>query len=183
MRKVIAVFNMTLDGVCDHRAGLADEELHRYYAKLIDNGGVILYGRTTYQLMLFWKEILRKPSTEKAMNDFANSIDKIQKLVFSNTLKDTGWRSAKIAKKTLVDEVLQLRQESGKDIFVGSRSLIIQLLNNDLIDEFQICIHPIIEGKGVLLFEKIKERIVLKLIKTELLNSGIAVLHYEPIRG
>jgi dihydrofolate reductase len=182
MRKVIAAFNMTLDGVCDHTTGIADEGLHQHYADLINNAGVILYGRTTYELMQFWKTLLQNPSGEKSMDDFAISIDKIPKLVFSNTLKDTNWDSAKLADRPLDEKVLALRQQSGKDVLVGSRSLIIQLLNSNLIDEFQICIHPVIEGKGLLLFDQIKDRIMLKLIKTKLLNSGAAVFYYEPIR-
>ncbi|MFN0189254.1 MAG: dihydrofolate reductase family protein [Bacteroidia bacterium] len=182
MKKVIAAFNMTLDGVCDHTTGIADEDLHNHYAELIDNGSVILYGRTTYQLMQFWQELLKKPSGEKAMDDFAISIDKIQKLIFSNTLKDTGWDSAKLAKRPLDEEILELKQHVDKDILVGSRSLIIQLLNSNLIDELQICIHPIIEGKGLLLFDQIKNKIMLKLIKTKLLSSGATVFYYEPIR-
>jgi len=181
MRKVIAAFNMTLDGVCDHTTGIADEGLHKHYSELLDNAGVILYGRTTYQLMQFWQTLLQNSSGERSMDDFAISIDKIQKLVFSNTLKDTGWDTAKLAKRPLDEEVLELKQQVGNDILVGSRSLIIQLLNSNLIDEFQICIHPIIEGKGLLLFDKIKGRIVLKLVKTKLLNSGATVFYYEPI--
>jgi len=183
MKKVIAAFNMTLDGICDHTAGIvADEELHQHYSELIDSAGVILYGRTTYQLMQFWQTLLQNPSGKKSMDDFAVSIDKIQKLVFSNTLKDTGWNSAALAKRRPDEEILELKQQAGKDILVGSRSLIIQLLNSNLIDEFQICIHPVIEGKGLLLFDQIKGRIMLKLIKTKLLNSGAAVFYYEPIR-
>ncbi|SFH45160.1 dihydrofolate reductase family protein [Pedobacter insulae] len=180
MRKVIAAFNMTLDGVCDHTAGIADEELHQHYADLIDNAGVILYGRITYQLMQFWQTLVTNPSGEKSMDEFAISINKIPKLVFSNTLKDTNWNSAKLANKPLEEMVLELKQQPGKDILVGSRSLIIQLLNNNLIDEFQICIHPIIEGKGLQLFDKIKNRIMLKLIKTKSLNSGVTVFYYRP---
>jgi len=183
MRKVIAAINMTLDGFCDHTAGIvADEELHLHYADLLNNAGVLLYGRTTYQLMQFWQTLLQNPSGKKSMDDFAISIDKIQKLVFSNTLKDTGWDSAKLASKSLVDEVLELKQQAGKDILVGSRSLIIQLLNSNLIDELQICIHPIIEGKGLLLFDQITDRIMLNLIKTKSLISGATVFYYEPIR-
>lgn len=181
MKKVIAAFNMTLDGVCDHTAGIADEGLHQHYAELIDNSGVILYGRTTYQLMQFWQTLLQNPSGEKSMDDFAISIDKIQKLVFSQTLTDTDWDSAEIANRSLDEEILELKKQPGKDILVGSRSLIIQLLNSDLIDEFQICIHPVIEGKGLLLFDQIKDRILLKLIKTKSLNSGAIVCYYEPI--
>lgn len=172
---------MTLDGVCDHTAGIADEGLHQHYTELLDNAGVILYGRTTYQLMQFWQTLLQNPSAENSMNDFAISIDKIDKLVFSNTLKDTGWHSATLAKRSLDEEILELKQQSGKDVLVGSRSLIIQLLNSNLIDEFQICIHPVIEGKGLLLFDQINDRILLKLSKTKLLNSGAIVLYYEPV--
>ncbi len=182
MKKVIAAFNMTLDGVCDHTTGVADEELHQHYSELLDNAGIILYGRTTYQLMQFWQKLLQNPSGEKSMNDFAISIDSIQKLVFSNTLKETGWDSAKLANRPLNEQVLALKQQPGKDILVGSRSLIIQLLNSNLIDEFQICIHPIIEGKGLLLFDQIKHRIVLKLVKTKSLSSGATVFYYEPTR-
>jgi dihydrofolate reductase len=182
MRKVIAAFNMTLDGVCDHTTGIADEELHQHYSELIDSAGIILYGRTTYQLMQFWQTLLQNPSGKKSMDDFAISIDKIPKLIFSKTLKDTNWDSAKLSDTPLDEKVLELKQQSGKDILVGSRSLIIQLLNSNLIDELQICIHPSIEGKGLRLFDQIKDRIMLKLIKTKILGSGATVFYYEPTR-
>lgn len=182
MRKVIAAINMTLDGYCDHTAGIiADDELHNHYAELLNNAGILLYGRTTYELMLFWKTLLINPSEEKAMNDFAISIDNVEKLVFSNTLKDTGWDSAKLAHKSLEEEVIELKKQAGKDIFIGSRSLIIQLLNSNLLDELQLCIHPVIEGKGLPLFDKIKEKTIFKLLKTKSLNSGAIIFYYQPI--
>lgn len=180
MKKVIAAFNMTLDGICDHTAGIADEQIHQHYAELIDNSSIILYGRTTYQLMQYWQSLLQNPSGKKSMDDFAIAIDKIQKLVFSNTLKDTGWNSATLAKKPLEEEVSELKQQTARDILVGSRTLIIQLLNSNLVDELQICIHPVIQGKGLLLFDHIKDRIEMKLVKTKVLNSGAIVLYYEP---
>jgi dihydrofolate reductase len=181
MRKVIAAINMTLDGFCDHTAGFfADEELHNHYSDLLNNSGILLYGRTTYQLMQVWQTLLENPSEKKSMNDFAVSLDKVEKLIFSNTLKETGWNTAKLANRPLDEEVLELKQKSGKDIFIGSRSLINQLLNSNLIDEFQICIHPVVEGQGLLLFDQIKERIFLKLLKTKSLTSGAAVFYYEP---
>lgn len=181
MRKVVAAINMTLDGFCDHTAGFfADEELHYHYADLLNNAGAILYGRTTYHLMQFWQTLLKNPSDEQSMNDFALSISKIEKLVFSNTIKETGWETAKLANRPPDEEVMELKQQSGKDIVVGSRSLIIQLLNRNLIDEFQICIHPVVEGKGLPLFDQIKDRTFFKLIKTKVLNSGATVFYYEP---
>ncbi|RYY99334.1 MAG: dihydrofolate reductase [Chitinophagaceae bacterium] len=182
MRKVVAAFNMTLDGVSDHTAGIADEGLHQHYAELIDRAGVILYGRITYQLMRYWQTVLQAPTGEQAMDAFAISIDRVPKLVFSGTLKETGWDSAVLANATLEEEVLGLRQQPGRDILVGSRSLIIQLLNSNLIDEFQLCIHPVIAGKGQQLFDQIRDRIVLKLVKTKLLHSGALVCYYEPVR-
>ncbi|RYY71193.1 MAG: dihydrofolate reductase [Chitinophagaceae bacterium] len=181
MRKVIAAMNMTLDGICDHRAGVADEDLHQHYAELLGNAGVTLYGRTTYQLMQFWQTLLEKTSGEKSMDDFALAIDKIPKIVFSHTLQHTGWDTATIATKELEQEVLELKQQPGKDILVGSRSLIIQLINLHLVDEFQICIHPMIEGKGLPLFNEIKDRTIFKLHNTKIFGSGAIVLYYQPI--
>ncbi len=182
MRKVIAAINMTLDGVCDHTVGVVDEGLHQHYTELIDNAGVILYGRTTYQLMQFWKTLFDNPSGKKSMDDFAVSINNIPKLVFSSTLQDTSWDTAKLSDIPLTEKVLELKQQSGNDILIGSRSLIIQLLNNNLIDEFQICVHPIIEGRGLKLFDQITNRIMLKLINTKTLNSGATIFYYEPTR-
>jgi dihydrofolate reductase len=180
MRKVIAAINMTLDGVCDHTVGVVDEGLHQHYTELIDNAGIILYGRTTYQLMQFWKTLFDNPSGKKSMDDFAVSINNIPKLVFSSTLQDTSWDTAKLSDIPLTEKVLELKQQSGNDILIGSRSLIIQLLNNNLIDEFQICVHPIIEGKGIKLFDHITDRIMLKLINAKILNSGATIFYYEP---
>ena len=180
MRRLIAALNMTLDGFCDHTAGLPDEEIHQHYTELLGQGDAILYGRTTYQLMEFWRTILDNPSEEKSMNDFAKAIDKIPKIVFSRTIKNVEWESATIAKRELKDEVLELKQQSGKDIFVGSRSLIIQLIKLDLIDEFQLCVHPVVVGSGMPLFENIDQRTILKLIKTKIFRSGAIILYYDP---
>src|SRR5688572_32820443 len=128
MKKVIAAFNMTLDGVCDHTAGVPDEEIHEHYTELLGQGGAILYGRTTYQLMEFWRTVLEKPSEEKSMNDFATAIDKIPKIIFSHTLKNVDWKTTIIANRGLKETVLELRQQSGNDIIIGSRSLIIKLV-------------------------------------------------------
>jgi dihydrofolate reductase len=180
MRKIIAAFNMTLDGICDHTAGIPDEEIHQHYTELLGQADVILYGRTTYQLMEFWRTLLEDPSEEKSMNDFAMAINKIPKIVFSHTMKNVEWKSATVAKRDLKEEVLELRKHSGKDILVGSRSLIIQLMKLNLIDELQLCIYPVVAGHGLPLFENINDRIILKLIKTKLFSGGAVILYYEP---
>lgn len=179
MAKLIAATNTTLDGICDHTAGIPDEEIHQYYTDLLNHAGVILYGRITYQLMQYWQPFLKNPSGKKTMDDFAVAIDKIPKIVFSNTLKSTDWDSAELSNQSLEAKVLELKKQSGKDILVGSRSLIIQLMKLNLIDEYQFCIHPVVAGGGLQLFESI-DRTVLKLIKTKTFGSGAITLYYQP---
>ena len=180
MRKIIAAINMTIDGFCDHTAGLPDEEIHQHYRDLLSNGDAVLYWRITYHLMQFWQTLIKNPSGEKSMDDFALAIDKIPKIVFSHTLKNVEWESAKLANRSIGEEVLQLKQQSGKDVFVGSRSLIIQLMNLNLIDELQLCVHPVIVGSGLPLFENINDRTILKLVKTKTFSGGAIILYYEP---
>ena len=180
MRKVIAAINMTIDGVCDHTAGIPDKEIHDHYARLLDDADVILYGRKTYELMQFWQTLLKNPLGEKSMDDFAVAIDRVPKTVFSRTLNNTGWESATLASKPLEETVQELRQQQGKNIFIGSRSLILQLMRLDLIDEFQLCVHPVVAGKGMPLFENI-DRTVLSLKKTKTFSGGAVTLYYEPI--
>jgi len=179
MSKIIAAINMTLDGFCDHTAGLPDEEIHQHYTELLSDADAILYGRITYQLMEFWRTLLENPSDEKSMNDFAIAIDKIPKIVFSHTLKDVEWDSARLSHQAIEEEVLELKQQSGKDILVGSPSLIIQLMNLNLIDEYQLCVHSVVAGSGLPLFKSIKDRINLKLLKTKTLGCGAIILYYE----
>ena len=180
MRKLIAAINMTLDGFCDHTVIIPDEEIHQHYTDLLDNAGVILYGSTTYQLMQYWQTLLKNPSGEKSMDDFGIAIDKIPKIVFSHKLKNTGWDSAKLANQPIEETVKELKQQSGKDILVGSRSLIIQLMKLNLIDEYQLCVHPVVAGSGLPLFENINDRTVFKLIKTKTFSGGAVTLYYEP---
>jgi dihydrofolate reductase len=178
MRKLIGAINMTLDGFCDHTAIIPDEEIHQHYTQLLSEGDAILYGRITYQLMEYWQPLVKNPSGEKTMDDFAMAIDKISKIVFSHTLKNVEWESAKLANRPIEEEVLELRQQSGKNIFVGSRSLIIQLMKLNLIDEFQLCVHPVIAGNGLPLFENVNDRKVLKLLKTKTFSGGAVILYY-----
>ncbi len=183
MRKVIAAMNITLDGFCDHTAGIADDELHQHYADLLASVGTLVYGRITYQLMeSYWPAIAKNPTGNKATDDFAALMDSIPKVVFSHTLQTVAWKSATLATRDIQDEISDLKQKAGKDILVGSPSLIVQLTQLGLIDEYQICIHPVILGKGLPLFTNITEKIPLTLVKTKTFNAGPIVLYYRPIR-
>ena len=181
MRKLIAAINMTLDGFCDHTAIIPDDEIHQHYNDLLSNAGTILYGRITYQLMEYWPTVVKSPTGNKPIDEFAITMDHIPKIVFSRTLKNVEWKTAKLAQRDIKEEVLELRQQAGKDILVGSPSLIVATMNLNLVDELQLCVHPVIAGKGLPLFKNINDRTLLKLVKTKTFaSSGSIVLYYEP---
>ena len=184
MRKLIAGINMTLDGICDHTAGIVDEALHQHYNEVINNSDTILYGRKTYQLMEYWQSVVKNPTGNKAMDDFAISIENITKVVFSNTLttETIGWKNVRVAKQGVEEEVSALKLQEKKDLLVGSPSLIATCLNLNLVDELQLCVHPVVAGKGLPLFKNINQRIIFKLLNTKTFSSGAIVLYYEPIK-
>ena len=183
MRKVIAAINMTLDGFCDHTAGIADDELHQHYNELLSQSGTILYGRITYQLMeSYWPTLVVNPTGNKPMDEFAMIIQNIPKIVFSHTLTNVVWENSKLAKGGIKEEVLELRQQKGKDILAGSPGLIAALTRLNLIDEYQLCVHPVILGSGLPLFKNINKKVILKLFKTKTFGSGSIVLYYKTAR-
>jgi dihydrofolate reductase len=180
MRKLIAAMNMTLDGFCDHTAMIADEEIHQHYTELLRSAGSIIYGRTTYQLMeSYWPTVVKNPTGTKSMDEFAVAIDNIQKIVFSRTLKNVEWKNTKLKNEIRKEEVQQLKQQPGKDILVGSPSLIVALTKLNLIDEYQLSVQPTIVGSGLPLFKNISERVDLKLLKTKTFGCGAVMFYYE----
>lgn len=179
MAKLVASLNMTLDGYCDHTSLTADDEILRHYASLLDSAEAVLYGRITYQLMEFWPTVLKNPTGNKLAEEFAVAIDRIPKVVFSNSLKSVDWKTARIATSGLKEEVSKLKQQLDGDILVSSRSLIVALANHGLLDEYQICVHPVVAGSGLPLFKDISERTVLKLRETKKFSGGAVTLYYQ----
>lgn len=183
MRKIIAGINMTVDGYCDHTAAIADEELHQHYNELLLSGDTLLYGRTTYQLMeSYWPSLVKNPSGNKPIDDFAVIIDDIHKIVYSRTLKSVEWKNSTLKSEINKEELLELKHRDGKNIFVGSPSLVVQLTELGVIDEYQLCIHPIIIGSGLPLFKNIAQRVDLKLLKTKAFGSGAVVHYYDRVK-
>ena len=182
MRKTIAAINMTIDGFCDHTAGIADDEILQHYNELLSSADTIIYGRITYQLMEYWSTIVKNPTGNKSMDEFAVTIDNISKIVFSRTLKNVEWKNARVAKLGIEEEVLKLKKQPGKDILVGSPGLIAALTQLELIDEYQLCVHPIVLGSGLPLFKNIIDRVNLKLLKTKTFHCGAVILYYEPAK-
>src|SRR6516225_8882795 len=121
MRKLIAAINMTLDGICDHTVMIADDEFHQHYSELLRSSDTILYGRITYELMEYWPTVVKNPTGNKAIDEFAVVMNNIPKIVFSHTLKNVEWKTARLANRDIKEEVLELRQSGNggsKDILV-----------------------------------------------------------------
>jgi len=172
--------NVTLDGFCDHTAMIADDEIHEHYNELLRNTGTLIYGRITYQLMeSYWPSVVKDPTGNKPMDEFAMLIDNISKIVFSRTLKNVEWKNTELKNEIIKEEILELKQQAGKDIGVGSPGLIAAFTQLGLIDEYQLGVQPIVLGNGLPLFKNIKDRVDLKLIKTKTFDCGAVMLYYE----
>ena len=183
MRKLIAAMNMTLDGFCDHTAMIADDEIHQHYNELLSNADTLIYGRITYQLMeSYWPSVVKDPTGNKSMDEFAVLIDNISKIVYSRTLKNVSWKNTMLKKDVIKKEILELKEQAGKNILVGSPSLIMAFSQLDLIDEYQLCVQPTVLGSGLPLFKNIKDKIDLKFLKTKTFGCGAVMLYYEPTK-
>jgi dihydrofolate reductase len=186
MRKLIAAINMTLDGFCDHTSMIADDEIHQHYNELLSNADTLIYGRITYQLMeSYWPSVVKNPTGNKPMDEFAVLIDNISKIVFSRTLKNVDWKNTELKKEVIKEEILELKQSRNggrKHILVGSPGLIAALTQLDLIDEYQLGVQPIILGNGLPLFKNVNDRINLNLLRTKTFGCGALALYYEPAK-
>ncbi|BDA79666.1 deaminase reductase [Leptospira kobayashii] len=182
MRKIIFAINITADGYCSHTDMIGDDELHEYFTDLLRNGTLILYGRITYQLMVpFWPEVARDQSESKATNEFARVFDSLDKILFSTTLEQVEETNTRLVRGNIMEEVLALREQPGKEIFVGSLSIASQLSERGLIDEYRFVVHPVVAGKGPRLFDTVKpqESLRLDFLGSKTLQSGAIALHYK----
>ena len=179
---------MTLDGFCDHTAMFADDEIHQHYNELLRNADTLIYGRITYQLMeSYWPSVVKKPTGNKPIDEFAILIDNISKVVYSRSLQHVdpiaiGWKNTTLKKEIIKEEILELKHQAGKNILAGSPSLIVALSKLDLIDEYQLGVQPTVLGSGLPLYKNIKDRIDLKLLKTKTFGCGAVTLYYEPAK-
>jgi dihydrofolate reductase len=160
---------------------IGDEEIHEYFTLLMRDVELLVFGRKTYQLMVpFWPDVARNHSQTKAMNEFAQTFDSINKLVFSQSLDRAEDKNTRIVRTKLQDEILKLKQEQGKNILVGGVALPSQLIESGLVDEFHFVVQPIVAGHGRRLLDGIglQERLQLKLVESNILKSGCIVLRY-----
>jgi dihydrofolate reductase len=181
MRKLIFAVNTTLDGCVDHTKQIADEETHEYFTHLMRDVDLLVFGRKTYQLMVpFWPEVAKNQSMTKAENEFAQTFDSINKIVFSRSLDSAADKNTRLVRANLRDEMLKLKQEPGKNILVGGVDIPSQLMELGLVDDYRFVVGPIVAGAGRRLLEGIslQERLQLELVESKIFKSGCVALRY-----
>ncbi|WP_236863778.1 dihydrofolate reductase family protein [Brevibacterium daeguense] len=179
MRPLRYSINVTVDGCCDHRVGIPDEELHQHHANNIAQADALLFGRVTYQMM---EEAWRLPQALETMPEwthpFARTIDAAQKYVVSSTLDQVDWNS-ELVQGDLQEAVQQLKREPGNGIFVGGVTLPLALAELGLIDEYEFVVHPRAVGHGPTLLAGLSAPLELTLVNQVTFASGAVALQYE----
>lgn len=182
MRPLRYAINVSLDGCCDHRAMTPNPGSHRHAAEGIARADALLLGRVTYEMMeAGWREPV-PPGTRPAwMEGFAETINATKKYVVSSTLDSLDW-NAEFVRGDLGDAVRRLKAQPGKGIALGGLTLPLALAALDLIDEYELVVHPRVVGHGPTLFAGLPKSLDLKLVDRVELGDGITAMRYEPRR-
>ncbi|GHO63747.1 hypothetical protein KSC_026390 [Ktedonobacter sp. SOSP1-52] len=175
MRKLIVSIWITLDGFV---AGpndemewiLADEAMNNYENGLIDAADTLLLGRATYQGFAgHWPKVAENATAAKEEVAYAHQVNTMRKIVFSKTLKNAEWNNSRLIQEILPEEIRSMKQEPGRDIVIyGSLSIVRVLMQFDLIDEYQLLVHPVVLGSGKPLWSDVKEMMALKRVHTQM---------------
>ena len=180
MRPLRYYINVTLDGCCDHRAMLADEDLHRHAAENLAQADALLFGRVTYEMMeAAWRPPSRTGARLDWMEPFARTIDAAKKYVVSSTLERVDW-NAELVRGDLGQTVQQLKRESDKGLLVGGVKLPLALAEMGLIDEYEFVVQPTLAGHGPTLFAGLSKPVDLRLVSRLEFGSGAVAMRYEP---
>jgi dihydrofolate reductase len=187
MRKLIVFNHVSLDGYfVDVNGGMSwaksdhnDAEWNAFVAENAKGGGPLLFGRVTYELMAsYWPT----PIADQHYPIVAERMNNLPKVVFSRTLDAAAWKNTKLVKGDLASEIRKMKKEPGEGMAIlGSGTIVSQLAQEGLIDEYQVVVNPIILGKGRTMFHGVKENLNLKLTKTRAFGNGNVFLCYEPM--
>lgn len=184
MGKLIAYNFTTLNGyfkgpdndISWHRHG---EEENGFASDNLEARAALLFGRVTYEMMAsFWPT----PMAIESMPEVAQGMNESEKIVFSTTLESAGWENTTLIKGDLIEAVRKLKAIPGKTMTIlGSGSIIAQLAEARLIDEYQFMIDPVAIGEGTPSFQGLTRKLDLKLINHRVFSSGVVLLTYEAI--
>jgi len=187
MRKLIVFNHVSLDGYFVDRNGdmtwakvdSKDAEWQAFVTENTKGGGTLLFGRVTYELMTrYW------PTPMAARNDpaLAERMNNRPKVVFSRTLEKASWNNTRLVKGDLATEIRKMKSEPGEGMAIlGSGTIVSQLAQEGLIDEYQIVVNPVILGGGRTMFEGVRGKLAMKLTKWRAFGNGNVYLCYEPV--
>ena len=182
MRPLRYSINVTVDGCCDHRAVLADEDVHRHALENIDRSDALLLGRLTYDLMeAGWRQPAPAGARPDWMEPFAQTINAARKYVVSSTLDRVDW-NAELVRGDLGKAIQQLKEEPGKGLLTGGVTLPLALAELDLIDEYEFVVQPRLAGHGPTLLAGLSKHVDLRLVSRLEFSSGAVAMRYEPRR-
>ena len=174
--------NVTLDGCCDHREGIADDALLRYYTRLMDGAGAMLFGRTTYEMMeSAWPAVARDPKAPTAFRSWARKLEAKPKHVVSTTRRDFRWSNTFRVEGDLREAITALKRRTPRGLLVGSPMLSAALENLGLIDEYRLAVHPIVAGHEPRLFSGLTRSRRMRLLDVKRFKSGVMAMRYRRI--
>jgi len=188
MRKLSVFNHESLDGYfVDARGDMSwakghqDAEWNEFVASNASGGGVLVFGRITYELMAgFWPT----PVAMEMMPEVAKGMNSMPKVVFSKTLEEVSWNNTSLLKCDLAAEIRKMKAEPGDNLLImGSGTIVSQLTEERLIDEYMVVVNPVVLGQGRTMFEGIKEKVELKCTSTRAFGNGNVFVCYEPIKG
>jgi dihydrofolate reductase len=185
MRKVIFSMNITLNGFIEgpqHELdwSIADDDLQNYYARMLSDADMIIFGRVTYELMAnYWPTASNDPNATQGMLNFAKAINPLRKIVFSKSLQYAGWNTS-VMNTLIPDVIYRMKAEPGRDIILGGGAAIAQaFFKQGLVDEIRLVVHPVAIGAGKALFQGIEGGMKLKYLSSQAFHSGAVVLCYQ----
>jgi len=182
MRRLRYSINITLDGCCDHRAIVPDEDIHRHATENLERADALLLGRVTYEMMeAAWRQPMPAGTIPEWMEPFGRTIDSMKKYVVSSTIGRVDW-NAELVRGDLATVVRQLKQQPGTGLLVGGVMLPRALAELGLIDEYEFVVQPRVVGHGPTLFGGLSKPLDLKLVSRLEFSSGVMAMRYEPKR-
>jgi dihydrofolate reductase len=179
MRKLVMAINVSLDGYADHTVGIVDDELLDFFTCLLDETGIELFGRVTYQMMeSYWPHAHEDPAISNSTLAFADKFNAMPKIVFSGTLEKAEWNNTTLVSSNALEYVARLKETEGKSLCIGGIKLAGSLMRHGLIDEYWVLVHPVVAGNGRRLFENVNAQMKLRLVESRVFKSGVVALHY-----
>jgi dihydrofolate reductase len=192
MRKIITTTWISLDGFIagPNEANpneamdwvMVDQDMGQYEDEIVSAADTLLLGRVTYESFAgSWPHVPDNPDVSEGEREYARKLNAMRKVVFSTTLPSADWNNSTLLREIAPAEIEKMKQEPGRDLLIyGSASVVRALTNHGLIDEYQLLVHPVILGAGKPLFQDIKARRQLELVKTKPFSSGVIGLYYRP---